>query len=146
MSPKPVSGINPPPPPSFSGDAVRESWKLFKQKWENYAIITNLNDHPKEYQVALLLHAMGDEGLRIFNGFTFNTAADERTTAEIVAKFDTFVVGEVNETYESFVFNQRVQKGACPNRGFIDFCVSIVWYKVHTTNKINPIYLQILLF
>ena len=54
---------------------------------------------------------MGDEGLRIFNGFTFNTAADERTTAEIVAKFDTFVVGEVNETYERFVFNQRVQKG-----------------------------------
>ena len=34
----------------------------------------------------------------------------------------------------------------CPNRGFIDFCVSKVWYKVHTTNKINPIYLQILLF
>ena len=49
---------------------------------------------------------MGDEGLRIFNGFTFNTAADERTTAEIVAKFDTFAVGEVNETYERFVFNQ----------------------------------------
>ena len=24
--------------------------------------------------------------------------------------------------------------------------VSNVWYKVHTTNKINPIYLQILLF
>ena len=34
----------------------------------------------------------------------------------------------------------------CPNRGFIDFCVSKVWYKVHTTDKINPIYLQILLF
>ena len=29
--------------------------------------------------------------------------------------------------------------------GFIDFCVSKVCYKVHTTNKINPIYLQILL-
>ena len=54
---------------------------------------------------------MGDEGLRIFNGFTFNTAAIERTTAEIVAKFDTFAVGEVNETYERFVFNQQVQKG-----------------------------------
>ena len=28
----------------------------------------------------------------------------------------------------------------------IDFCVSKVWYKVRTTNKINPIHLQILLF
>ena len=32
------------------------------------------------------------------------------------------------------------------NRGFIDFCVSKVWYKIHTINKINPIPLQILLF
>ena len=27
-----------------------------------------------------------------------------------------------------------------------DFCVSKVWYKIHTTNKIDPIPLQILLF
>ena len=41
--------------------------------------------------------------------------------------------------------SQYLETG-CPNGGFIDFCVSKVWYKVHTTNKINPIYLQILLF
>ena len=41
--------------------------------------------------------------------------------------------------------SQYLETG-CPNRGFIDFCVSLVWYKVHTTNKLNPIYLQILLF
>ena len=34
----------------------------------------------------------------------------------------------------------------CPNRGFIDFCVAKVWYKIHTTNKINPIHLQIWFF
>ena len=41
--------------------------------------------------------------------------------------------------------SQYLETG-CPNRGFIDFCVSKVCYKVHTTNEINPIYLQILLF
>ena len=41
--------------------------------------------------------------------------------------------------------SQYLETG-CPNRGFVDFCVSKVWHKVHTTNKINPIYLQILLF
>ena len=30
----------------------------------------------------------------------------------------------------------------CPNEGFIDFWVSNVWYKVHTANEINHIYLQ----
>ena len=34
----------------------------------------------------------------------------------------------------------------CPNRGFIDFCMSKVWYKIHSTNKIDPIPLQVLLF
>ena len=28
----------------------------------------------------------------------------------------------------------------------IDFCMSKVWYKIHTTNKVDPIPLQILLF
>ena len=41
--------------------------------------------------------------------------------------------------------SQYLETG-CPNRGFLDFCVSKVWYKVHTTNKINPLYLYILLF
>ena len=41
--------------------------------------------------------------------------------------------------------SQYLETG-CPNRGFIDFCVSKVWYKLHTTIKVNPIYLQILLF
>ena len=40
----------------------------------------------------------------------------------------------------------RYLETGCPNRGFIDFCVSKVWYKIHTTNKINPIHLQSLLF
>ena len=33
----------------------------------------------------------------------------------------------------------RYLETGCPNRGFIDFCVSKVWYKKHTTNKIDPI-------
>ena len=32
----------------------------------------------------------------------------------------------------------------CPNRVVIDFWVSKVWYKVRTTNEMNPIYIQIL--
>ena len=40
----------------------------------------------------------------------------------------------------------RYLETGCPNNGFIDFCVSKVWYKIHTTNKIDPIPLQILLF
>ena len=40
----------------------------------------------------------------------------------------------------------RYLETGCPKRGFMDFCVSKVWYKIHTTNKIDPTPLQILLF
>ena len=40
----------------------------------------------------------------------------------------------------------RYLETGCPNRGFIDFCVSKVWYKIHTTNKIDHIPLHILFF
>ena len=62
------------------------------------------------YQVAVLLHTIGDEGLKAYNSFRFETPEDARTVEEIIAKFDTFAVGETNETYERFIFNKRKQE------------------------------------
>ena len=84
--------------------------------------ITQLTNHSRQYHVALLLHAVGDEGLCIYNGFTFETQAGARTTNGIIAKFDNFAVGEINETYERFVFNQRCQS---PDENFETFLTSI---------------------
>ena len=42
-----------------------KNWKLFKQKWENYATITQLRKQPADYQVAFLLHTIGDDALKI---------------------------------------------------------------------------------
>ena len=61
-----------------------------------------------------------------------------------VATFYTALVSRV-ECAGVHGLSQYLETG-CPNGGFIDFCVSKVWYKVHTTNKINPIHLHILLF
>ena len=105
----PVTGIR--PPQAFVMDSnVTENWKLFKQKWRNYSIITNLSRQTEQYQVALLLHTLGDDALRAYNGFSFVTTDENRTVDEILVKFDTFAIGKVNETYERFVFNKRDQK------------------------------------
>ncbi|ELT89292.1 hypothetical protein CAPTEDRAFT_213890 [Capitella teleta] len=60
--------------------------------------------------VALLLHTIGNDALRIYNGFTFTTEEDQRTITEIFAKFEEFAVGAINITYERYVFNQRIQE------------------------------------
>ena len=108
--PTPVTGIRPPSPPDFSAlSTVGDTWKMFKQKWRNYEVITNLAVQGRQNHVALLLHTLGDDGLRIYNGFHFNTVDEERTVEEILTKFDDYAVGEVNETHERFIFNQRDQ-------------------------------------
>lgn len=62
------------------------------------------------FQVTLLRQTLGAEGLKIYNGFKFETDENERTVQQIIEKFDSFAVGEVNETYERYVFNKRDQK------------------------------------
>ena len=106
--PAPVSGIRPPPPVCLDTDCA-ENWCYFKQKWLNYAVITNLSNQSRQYQVALLLHVLGNHALKIYNGFNFASTEDNRTVAEILEKFDQFAIGEINEIYECYVFNNRNQ-------------------------------------
>ena len=94
--PPPVHGIR-----LISSDSsLMDNWKLFKQKWQDYSVLVKLDEQPREYQVALLCQALGDAARRVYNGLRFNTTEEERTTREIITAFDTFAIGEVNETIE----------------------------------------------
>ena len=117
----PIHGIRPPAPVNLDSNPA-DSWRLFRQKWQNYATITQLQMQPAEYQVALFLHTIGDAALQIYNGFTFDTDDDSRSVADILAKFDNFAVGEINECYERFVFHNRNQQ---QNEPFEQFLTSI---------------------
>lgn len=55
-----------------------ENWKTYKQQWQNYAIVANLAAQPEEYQVALFLHCLGTDALRIYNGLSFATEEDKK--------------------------------------------------------------------
>ncbi len=109
-----VPGIKAPPPLICESKSIVDNWKLFKQKWNNYAIITNLKAQPAEYQVALFLHTLGDDALKIYNGLQIDKSESERTVKDIIDAFDKFAVGETNETYERFIFNQRNQQEGEP--------------------------------
>ena len=72
-----IPGIRPPQPLNIDSN-VTENWKLFRQKWTNYAIITNLSKHNDQYQVhvTLFLHTLGDEALHVYNGFHFTSSEE----------------------------------------------------------------------
>ena len=60
--------------------------------------------------MALFLHCIGPEALKVYNGMQFANEAEHSKLNKIIEKFDEFVVGEVNETYERYVFNRRNQR------------------------------------
>ena len=81
----------PDPPPSSSGNPSQQifpppmmepptglkllakdkavNWKVYKQKWENYSILAQLDKQTEEYRVALFLYTVGPDAVKIYNSF-----------------------------------------------------------------------------
>ncbi|KAK3736238.1 hypothetical protein QZH41_019803 [Actinostola sp. cb2023] len=78
--------------------------------WQNYAVITNLGAQTEEYRIALFLHCIGPDALRIYNGFDFATEEEQKSLENVIQKFDQYAIGELKETYERFQFNDCNQK------------------------------------
>lgn len=106
-----ISGIKHPGPLILEPAKNRAAnWKIFKQKWDNYSIITRLDAQTADYQMAVFLHSIGDDALRIYNGFDFTTTNGKpENVTQITEKFKTFAIGTVNETHERYVFNKCVE-------------------------------------
>ena len=104
-----IPGVKPPSNLIF-GATPAKNWKLFLQKWKIYVTLSKLSDKPADIQVAMFLNTLADEALEIYNGFSFTTTEDNRTVNEIIEKFDSYAIGEINETYERFALNKRQQQ------------------------------------
>ncbi|GFN81634.1 retrovirus-related pol polyprotein from [Plakobranchus ocellatus] len=81
-------------------------------------MLSQMSTLQREVQVALFLHCLDDDALKAYNGFFFLSPELDRSVSDIIAKFDSFVIGEVNETYERFVFNNHAQKDTETFEGF----------------------------
>ena len=96
------------PPDRFAlGDNPVRNWKIFRQRWQNYEVVTDISAIELPKKKAMFLHCLEDDALEAYNTFQLGT---EATIEEILARFDKFIIGEVNETYERFNFNKRVQE------------------------------------
>lgn len=95
--------------PFLSARNKAVNWKVFKQQWENYSIVAQLERQTEEYRVALFLYSIGPAAVKIYNSFDLSEA-NRHKLSEIIKEFDKFVSGETNEMYERSVFNSRDQK------------------------------------
>ena len=115
------------PPPPLNTKKGASEWKLFKQMWHNFVIVARLENESQQYMKALFLHTLGSDGLTIVNGLELPQG---HTLKDIITALDEHFIGQVNETYERFVFNTRDQK---EGESFEDYINSLRQLIKHAT-------------
>ena len=116
-----TNNVNPPPQLLMKDNAVEE-WRLWKETYADYAIITKLDKESKEFQRAVFLNAAGPLARKVYNTFTFSDQEDKNDVALLMKKFDAHIIGELNETYERYVFNKREQ---LPDESFDEYLAAL---------------------
>ena len=70
---------------------------------------SGLNKNDKETQAAILLNLVGEGGLELFNSFKISEE-EKKDVTKVREAFEGFCTPNVNEVYERYKFNRRIQK------------------------------------
>ena len=103
--------VNVPLPPKLDlhGGNLDQSWKKFKRSWRNYLVASRVGEESHDFQTAVFLSCVGDDANDVYDGFDFEPG-QERNMDVVLAKFESFCVGQTNEVYESYKFFKRSQE------------------------------------
>ena len=82
-----MQGIQPPTGLKLSAKDKAVTWKVYKQQWENYSIVAQLDKQTEEYRVALFLYSVGPDAVKIYNSFDLSDE-NRRKLSEIIKQFD----------------------------------------------------------
>lgn len=98
-----------PEPFSFEGNNISGEWSFWKQKFELFLTATGKNSKDDKTKIAVLLNCIGDEGIKIFNTFEYDTEGDEKKFSIVLGKFEEYCSPRKNLIYEHFKFFKRDQ-------------------------------------
>lgn len=88
-------------------EEVADNWKLWKEKYNNYFVISRLDRESSPYQLAMFKHTIGDDALKVIKTFSYAEGEDSNNWRVVMAKMEKHCIGEVNEIYERYCFNKR---------------------------------------
>jgi len=86
-----------------------DNWRRFRGQWQNYVVASDLTDATDVKRVAVFLTCISAEAYDVYWAMHFESADDSKKIEPILCGFESFCVGAVNETYESYRFNKRAQ-------------------------------------
>ena len=81
----------------------------FRDQWRNYETAADLGTQLKAKRAAIFLACIGSEAYKLFQTLEFADEENRKDIDSIVEAFERHYVGEINITYERYVFNRRAQ-------------------------------------
>ena len=86
---------------------IAENWKLWKEKYNNYFVISRLDRETPEFQLAMFKHTIGDDALKVIKTFNYAEGENLSDWCVVMGKMEKHCIGEVNVIYERYCFNMR---------------------------------------
>ena len=134
--------VDPPPPEQIlqnvpfphklevtrSSNENAENWSHFKSVWSFYEIASRLSTHPSEIRVATMLSCFSKEALKVYTNCRFTLETYRKDITKVLQALDNYFVGEHNETYESYIFNKRVQEKDEPIESYVTALTDLAKY------------------
>lgn len=82
---------------------LAENWKLWRYRFENYLVASEINKKDEAIQCAQVLHFIGEEGFKIYTTFQFTDAEKDKLNT-LLDKFEAHFLPRENLTYERYKF------------------------------------------
>jgi len=108
-----------PDPLRVNSSNLADDWRRFKEQFENYELASDLTDASQEKRAAVFLTCIGNDAYDVYRTLQFDSAEDRKKIDTVIAAFEKFCVGAVNETYERYIFNRRVHRRTANDSMFV---------------------------
>ena len=89
----------------FSGNAnLSDDYRKWQQKFDYYLLASGKSEKDGNVKVAVFLTCIGDEGIDIFNNFTWENEEDQHDISIVCGKFKEYCEPRKNTVIERYKF------------------------------------------
>ena len=89
---------------NFNGQDVAQRWAKWRKTFETYFTAAEVDKKPPKVQIAILLHAAGEEAQEINSQFTYAADEDKEDIKTVLTKFDAYCKPRKNTVFERYRF------------------------------------------
>ena len=83
-------------------EKLQKNWQLWKEKYNNYSVISRLDWETLEFQLVMFKHTIGDDALKVIKTFNYAEGENSSDWHVVMAKMEKHCISEVNEIYEQY--------------------------------------------